>query len=158
VLLPGAHNCKPWDNSPVERRPGHPRHGCRRPILRFGRALRRRHLLFHLHHQRTVPLHMHLARRRGHVGRGRRRVAKREGCTVQERMSLPFVAEYDNMLRCIRCAACLTSCPTYVVTHKEEEGPRGRISIMRAFVEGHLEITPDGVEHLEPSREVVHTW
>jgi glycolate oxidase iron-sulfur subunit len=61
----------------------------------------------------------------------------------------PLVAEYDNMLCCIRCAACLTSCPTYVVTHKEEEGPRGRIAIMRAIVEGHLEVTPDAVEHLD---------
>src|ERR1700694_2937140 len=61
----------------------------------------------------------------------------------------PLVAEYDNMLRCIRCAACLTSCPTYVVTHKEEEGPRGRIAIMRAIVEGHLDVTPDAVTHLD---------
>src|SRR3954447_27059122 len=53
------------------------------------------------------------------------------------------------MLRCIRCAACLTSCPTYVVTHKEEEGPRGRIAIMRAIVEGHLSPTPDAVTHLD---------
>src|SRR5437588_2250818 len=53
------------------------------------------------------------------------------------------------MLRCIRCAACLTSCPTYVVSHKEEEGPRGRIAIMRAIVEGHLEITPDAIQHLD---------
>jgi glycolate oxidase iron-sulfur subunit len=60
-----------------------------------------------------------------------------------------LAAEYDNMLRCIRCAACLTSCPTYVVTHKEEEGPRGRIAIMRAVVEGHLDITPDAVTHLD---------
>ena len=60
-----------------------------------------------------------------------------------------LAAEYDNMLRCIRCAACLTSCPTYVVTHKEEEGPRGRIAIMRAMVEGHLDVTPDGVTHLD---------
>src|SRR5579859_4458350 len=60
-----------------------------------------------------------------------------------------LAGEYDNMLRCIRCAACLTSCPTYVVTHKEEEGPRGRIAIMRAIVEGHLEITPDAVTHLD---------
>ncbi len=60
-----------------------------------------------------------------------------------------LAAEYDNMLRCIRCAACLTSCPTYVVTHKEEEGPRGRIAIMRAVVEGHLDVTPDGVTHLD---------
>ena len=61
----------------------------------------------------------------------------------------PLQAEYDNMLRCIRCAACLTSCPTYVVSHKEEEGPRGRIAIMRAIVEGHLDITPDAVTHLD---------
>src|SRR4051812_2473984 len=53
------------------------------------------------------------------------------------------------MLRCIRCAACLTSCPTYVVSHKEEEGPRGRIAIMRAIVEGHLDITSDAVTHLD---------
>ncbi|HVA23370.1 MAG TPA: (Fe-S)-binding protein [Chloroflexota bacterium] len=61
----------------------------------------------------------------------------------------PLAAEYDNMLRCIRCAACLTSCPTYVISHKEEEGPRGRIAIMRAIVEGHLEVTPDALEHLD---------
>src|SRR5204862_7866003 len=67
--------------------------------------------------------------------------------TLNELKSLE--AEYDNMLRCIRCAACLTSCPTYVVTHKEEEGPRGRIAIMRAIVEGHLNITPDAVTHLD---------
>jgi glycolate dehydrogenase iron-sulfur subunit len=53
------------------------------------------------------------------------------------------------MLRCIRCAACLTSCPTYVLSHKEEEGPRGRIAIMRAIVEGHLEVTPDALQHLD---------
>ncbi|HEY1296282.1 MAG TPA: (Fe-S)-binding protein [Chloroflexota bacterium] len=61
----------------------------------------------------------------------------------------PLQAEYDNMLRCIRCAACLTTCPTYVVTHKEEEGPRGRIAIMRAIVEGQLDVTPDAVTHLD---------
>lgn len=61
----------------------------------------------------------------------------------------PLHAEYDNMLRCIRCAACLTSCPTYVVSHKEEEGPRGRIAMMRAMVEGQLELTPDALTHLD---------
>src|SRR5438309_6286152 len=60
-----------------------------------------------------------------------RDIGKNEG--VAQVMDV-LAAEYDNMLRCIRCAACLTSCPTYVVTHKEEEGPRGRIAIMRAMV------------------------
>src|SRR6478752_5823481 len=66
-----------------------------------------------------------------------------------ERVASGLDAEYDNMLRCIRCAACLNSCPTYVISHKEEEGPRGRIAIMRAIVEGHLDVTPDAVEHLD---------
>src|ERR1041385_208420 len=66
-----------------------------------------------------------------------------------DRTDTPLAAEYDNMLRCIRCAACLTSCPTYVVTHKEEEGPRGRIAIMRAIVEGHLDVTDDAIQHLD---------
>ena len=51
------------------------------------------------------------------------------------------------MLACIRCGACLTSCPTYVISMHESEGPRGRIGIMRALAEGHLAVTPDLVEH-----------
>src|ERR1700716_3738372 len=64
-------------------------------------------------------------------------------------MQLPLAPDHENMLHCIRYPACLTSCPTDAVTHKEEEGPRGRIAIMRAIVEGHLDITPDAVEHLD---------
>src|SRR5437763_11119805 len=56
-------------------------------------------------------------------------------------------AEYANMLSCIRCGQCLTSCPTYLLSMSEAEGPRGRIALMRALVEGHLELTPDLVEH-----------
>jgi glycolate oxidase iron-sulfur subunit len=51
------------------------------------------------------------------------------------------------MLSCIRCGLCLTSCPTYVLTMHESEGPRGRVGMARALAEGHLEITPDLVEH-----------
>ena len=56
-------------------------------------------------------------------------------------------AEYDNMLACVRCGLCLTSCPTYILSMHEAEGPRGRIGIMRALTEGHLGVTPDLVEH-----------
>src|SRR5438477_2641473 len=51
------------------------------------------------------------------------------------------------MLACIRCGLCLTSCPTYVLTLHESEGPRGRVGMARALTEGHLEITPDLIEH-----------
>src|SRR5258708_1478150 len=51
------------------------------------------------------------------------------------------------MLACIRCGLCLTSCPTYVLSQNESEGPRGRIGMARAMAEGHLQVTPDLVEH-----------
>jgi glycolate oxidase iron-sulfur subunit len=44
--------------------------------------------------------------------------------------------EQDNLLSCIRCGACLTSCPTYVLTRSEIDGPRGRIAMLRSFAEG----------------------
>jgi glycolate oxidase iron-sulfur subunit len=64
------------------------------------------------------------------------------------RLSDPLLGdEYDNMLACIRCGACLTSCPTYVLSLDESEGPRGRIGMARALAEGRLEPTPVLVEH-----------
>ncbi|HEY3060908.1 MAG TPA: heterodisulfide reductase-related iron-sulfur binding cluster [Chloroflexota bacterium] len=58
-----------------------------------------------------------------------------------------LASEYDNMLACIRCGLCLTSCPTYVLSLEEAEGPRGRVGIARALAEGHLEVTPDLLQH-----------
>jgi glycolate oxidase iron-sulfur subunit len=55
--------------------------------------------------------------------------------------------EYANMLSCIRCGLCLTSCPTYVLSGHEAEGPRGRIAMMRGLVEGTLHVTPDLITH-----------
>jgi glycolate oxidase iron-sulfur subunit len=55
--------------------------------------------------------------------------------------------EYDNMLACIRCGLCLTSCPTYVLSLHEAEGPRGRVGMARALAEGSLQPTSDLVEH-----------
>src|SRR5919198_5562394 len=51
------------------------------------------------------------------------------------------------MLACIRCGQCLTSCPTYVLTMDEAEGPRGRIAMARALADGQLRLTPDLLRH-----------
>jgi glycolate oxidase iron-sulfur subunit len=85
----------------------------------------------------------------------------------------------DKLLACIHCGLCLEACPTYVVTGNENDGPRGRLYLMRAVAEGRLEKTseafathidrclgcraceqvcPAGVEYgqlLEVSREVL---
>ena len=96
-------------------------------------------------------------------------------------MSLPTVLnrEEQKLLACIHCGLCLEACPTYVITGNENDGPRGRLYLMRAVAEGRLESTssafqthidrclgcraceqvcPAGVEYgqlLEASREVL---
>jgi len=56
-------------------------------------------------------------------------------------------AEYGNMLACVRCGQCLTSCPTYVLSGNEAEGPRGRVAMMRMLQDGRIDLTPDLIKH-----------
>ncbi len=90
-----------------------------------------------------------------------------------------LAGQEDKLLACIHCGLCLEACPTYVITGNENDGPRGRLYLMRAVGEGRLESTstafqthidrclgcraceqvcPAGVEYgqlLEASREVL---
>jgi glycolate oxidase iron-sulfur subunit len=54
-----------------------------------------------------------------------------------------------NMEACIRCGLCLSVCPTYKETLREEEGPRGRIAQAKAVAEGAIPLTLDVVRHEE---------
>ena len=96
-----------------------------------------------------------------------------------EILSKALSREEDKLLACIHCGLCLEACPTYVITGNENDGPRGRLYLMRAVAEGRLENTstafqthidrclgcraceqvcPAGVEYgqlLEASREVL---
>jgi len=58
-----------------------------------------------------------------------------------------LASEYANMLSCVRCGACLTSCPTYVLSGREAEGPRGRVALARAVADGVLPVTPELLLH-----------
>src|ERR1044072_7996318 len=85
----------------------------------------------------------------------------------------------DKLLACIHCGLCLEACRPYFLTGNENDGPRGRLYLMRAVAEGGVENTskafathidrclgcraceqvcPAGVEYgqlLEASREVL---
>ena len=74
---------------------------------------------------------------------------------LQTRTSVPgsgmgSIFEPDELAACVQCGFCLSSCPTYEVTHLEEHGPRGRILAMRMADSGELPLTdPDLVASLE---------
>ena len=53
-------------------------------------------------------------------------------------LSTVLSREEEKILACVHCGLCLEACPTYVVTSDENDGPRGRIYLMRAVTEGRL--------------------
>lgn len=56
---------------------------------------------------------------------------------------------YERFLDCVHCGLCTTACPTYVETGDENDGPRGRIYLMRAVADGRLELTSKVAGHLD---------
>lgn len=66
---------------------------------------------------------------------------------MSHRLSIPLVLsqltstlahEEQKLLACIHCGLCLEACPTYVINGDENDGPRGRLYLMRAVGEGRL--------------------
>ena len=53
-------------------------------------------------------------------------------------VSGPAMAE--QIEKCVHCGFCLPSCPTYQVLGEEMDSPRGRITLMKAGLEGGLAI------------------
>ncbi|HEV3021608.1 MAG TPA: heterodisulfide reductase-related iron-sulfur binding cluster [Pirellulales bacterium] len=57
--------------------------------------------------------------------------------------------DYQRFLDCVHCGLCTASCPTYVELGDENDGPRGRIYLMRAVTDGRLELNQGVRRHLE---------
>ncbi|MGO1502164.1 MAG: glycolate oxidase subunit GlcF [Marinobacter sp.] len=57
--------------------------------------------------------------------------------------------EAEAILRaCVHCGFCTATCPTYQELSDERDGPRGRIYLMKMFLEG-AEVTEKTREHLD---------
>src|SRR5919112_6520628 len=54
--------------------------------------------------------------------------------------------EEAKLLACIHCGLCLEACPTYVHTGDENDGPRGRLYLMRAAEEGRISVASPAFE------------
>jgi glycolate oxidase iron-sulfur subunit len=60
----------------------------------------------------------------------------------------PFLDERKS-LACVHCGLCLSACPTYLETGNENDSPRGRIYLMRAFQSGRSSLSDDAVRHID---------
>ncbi|MEO7965814.1 MAG: heterodisulfide reductase-related iron-sulfur binding cluster [Gemmatimonadaceae bacterium] len=52
----------------------------------------------------------------------------------------PLAHALPGIDNCVHCGFCLQACPTYLATSDENDSPRGRIVLMRALVEGDLQL------------------
>jgi len=50
---------------------------------------------------------------------------------------------------CVHCGFCLPTCPTWELWHEEMDTPRGRIWLMKATVEGTVELNATVAQHFD---------
>lgn len=52
----------------------------------------------------------------------------------------PYAPTREELSSCIQCGLCLPHCPTFRLTGKETDSPRGRLTAMTAVLDGIIEI------------------
>lgn len=68
---------------------------------------------------------------------------------VQEFSNTAEGQEAESILRaCVHCGFCTATCPTYQELNDERDGPRGRIYLMKQFLEGY-DVTEKTQTHLD---------
>ncbi|MFN3583848.1 glycolate oxidase subunit GlcF [Phenylobacterium sp.] len=67
-----------------------------------------------------------------------------------EQLADPEMAASQAAIRkCVHCGFCTATCPTYVLTGDERDGPRGRIELIRAMLESDAPPTRATVTHID---------
>jgi glycolate oxidase iron-sulfur subunit len=57
--------------------------------------------------------------------------------------------DHALFLRCVHCGMCTSNCPTFTERGDENDGPRGRIQLMRMVAEGRAELSERMRRHLK---------
>src|SRR3989440_2918607 len=86
---------------------------------------------------------MRVSNMRPHLQRNKSHSSRRSMAAEISNLSTVLSHEEEKLLACVHCGLCLEACPTYVATSDENDGPRGRIYLMRAVKEGRLK--PDSL-------------
>jgi glycolate oxidase iron-sulfur subunit len=69
---------------------------------------------------------------------------------AQAILQQPGVSVQERIFRnCVHCGFCNATCPTYLVTGTELEGPRGRIYLMKSVLEERIPLNAQVVQHLD---------
>jgi glycolate oxidase iron-sulfur subunit len=59
------------------------------------------------------------------------------------------IPQRDLIDKCVHCGFCLPTCPTYVLWGEEMDSPRGRIYLMKAGLEGRVQMDASYVRHFD---------
>ena len=60
------------------------------------------------------------------------------------------VQDAEKVLRsCVHCGFCNATCPTYLLSGNELEGPRGRIYLIKNALEGNIEVDAKAAAHID---------
>ena len=69
---------------------------------------------------------------------------------TSQQLADPKIASSNDVLRkCVHCGFCTATCPTYVLLGDENDGPRGRIYLMKEMLEQGKPATADTVKHID---------
>ncbi len=67
-----------------------------------------------------------------------------------EQLQDPLISRANSILRaCVHCGFCNATCPTYVLSGDERDGPRGRIYMMRDILQEGRHPEPTEARHLD---------
>ena len=67
-----------------------------------------------------------------------------------EQLADPDTAQSEKILRnCTHCGFCTATCPTYLLSGDELDGPRGRIYLIKDMLAGDGNIIADTVKHID---------